>query len=117
MLVCVFEPDLIFSSKFNRLTHSTGIEFRIFTDPNEFVTSAQQGAEALIINLDAIKSEKLRDAVKIGVPVMGYYSHVSSDIALNAMRSGVSPVVTRGAFLSRSESLVSELLGSKKKGP
>jgi len=114
--IFVFEPDLIFSSKFNRLNQSMGIEFRIFSDSNEFLTSAQHEAKALIINLDAFSSENLQSAVKIGIPVMGYYSHVNSDVARNALRLGVSPVVTRGAFLVRSELLVDELLRATRKG-
>ena len=114
MTVFVFEPDLIFSSKFDRVTHLTGIDFKIFTDPNEFVTSAQEKPEALIINLDAIKPEMLQIAVDVGVPVMGYYSHVDSDTARTAVQLGVRRVVARGAFHANPESLVRELLKFRK---
>ena len=111
----MFEPDLIFSSKFSGFTRSTGLEFRIFADPNDFVTSAQHGAEALIINLDTFGSQNLQHAVKIGVPIMGYYSHVNSDVAQIAVRLGVNLVVTRGTFVTRPESLISELLRTTRK--
>jgi len=114
MTVFVFEPDLIFSSKFDRLTRLTGIDFKIFTDSTEFVASAQEKPEALIINLDAIKPEMLQIVVDVGVPVMGYYSHVDSDRARTAVQLGVRRVVTRGAFHANSESLVRELLKFRK---
>jgi hypothetical protein len=116
MTVFVFEPDLIFSSKFDRLTRLTGIDFKIFTDSTEFVASAQEKPEALIINLDAIKPEMLQIVVDVGVPVMGYYSHVDSDRARTAVQLGVRRVVTRGAFHANSESLVRELLKFRKQG-
>ena len=79
------------------------------------MTSAQHGAEALIINLDTFSSQNLQDAVKIGVPVMGYYSHVNSDVARIAVRLGVNLVVTRGTFTARPESLITELLRTTRK--
>ena len=114
MTVFVFEPDLIFSSKFDRLTRLTGINFKIFTDSTEFVASVQERPEALVINLDAIKAEMLQIVVDVGVPVMGYYSHVDSDRARTAVQLGVRRVVTRGVFHANSESLVRELLKFKK---
>jgi hypothetical protein len=115
MVVFVFEPDLIFSSKFDGISRLIGMDFRIFTDPGEFLNVVYaEKPDGLIIDLDAAKSEMVQNAVKFGLPVLGYYSHVNSDTALVAKRLGLGQVVTRGAFLTNSGSLVDGLLKSKK---
>jgi hypothetical protein len=71
---------------------------------------------AFIINLDGMDHESVQLVVKLDVPVMGYYSHVNSETARVAVQSGVNRVVTRGGFVVNSESLVRELLDSKRQG-
>jgi hypothetical protein len=115
MIILVFEPDLIFSSKFDGISRLIGMDFSTFTDPGEFLNVARaKKPDGMIINLDAAKSEMLENAVKVGPPVLGYYSHVNSDTALAAKRLGVGQVVTREAFLTNSGSLVDRLLKSKR---
>ena len=117
MVVLVFEPDLIFSSKFDGISRLIRMDFRVFTDPGEFLNVAcAEKPKALIINLDAAESEMIQNAVKVGLPVLGYYSHVNSDTALVAKRLGVGQVVTRGAFLTNSGSLDGLLKSKKKQG-
>lgn len=117
MSIFVFEPDLIFSSKLESLSHLMKHDFTIFTDLTMLLTRARSEAPvAFVINLDAAKHEALRSLVTFGVPVMGYYSHVNSETARVAVQSGVRMVVTRGALVANAESLVRELLNSKRPG-
>jgi len=115
MSIFVLEPDLIFSSKFERLLHLIEKDFKIFTDLAMLLESVRSVRPvAFIINLDATKSDAVQKIVDWGVPVMGYYSHVNSEVARAAVQSGVSPVVTRGVFVAKAESLVRELLNSRR---
>jgi len=117
MSVFVFEPDLIFSSKLDGLSRLMGVEFRIFAELDEFMDAAYaEKPGALIVNLDVIKSDKLQTLLNVGIPVMGYYSHVHSEVARAAVQLGVGEVVTRGAFFANSQSLVRGLLKFKKQG-
>ncbi|MGD0423631.1 MAG: hypothetical protein ABSA92_09265 [Candidatus Bathyarchaeia archaeon] len=79
MSIFVLEPDLIFSSKFERLSHLIEKDFKIFTDLAMLLESVRSVRPvAFIINLDATKSDAVQKIVDWGVPVMGYYSHVNS---------------------------------------
>jgi len=113
MSIFVFEPDLIFSSKFEGFSHLIEQDFRIFTDLTTLLKSAQsEKPVAFIINLDAAKPDAVQNLATLGVPVMGYYSHVNSEAARAAAQSGASRVVTRGVLVANVESLVRELLNS-----
>jgi hypothetical protein len=117
MSIFVFEPDLLFSSKFENLSRLIGQQFRVFTEvPMLLKVARSERPSAFIINLDAMEPEAVQDVVKLGVPVMGYYSHVNSERARVAIQSGVDQVVTRGAFVANSTSLVRELLDTKRQG-
>lgn len=115
MSIFVFEPDLIFSSKFKGLSRLIEQDFRIFTDLTMLLESARsEKPVAFIINLDTTKPDAVQNIVTLGVPVMGYYSHVNSEAARAAVQSGVSRVVTRGIFVANAESLVRQLLNSQR---
>ena len=117
MSIFVYEPDLIFSSKFERLSHLIEQDFRIFTDLTTLLKDARsEKPVAFIINLDATKPEGVQNVVTFGVPVLGYYSHVNPEIARVAVQSGVSPVVTRGVFVASTESFIRKLLDSRRLG-
>jgi len=117
MSIFIYEPDLIFSSKFEGLSHLIGEDFRIFTDLTTLLDDARsEKPAAFIINLDASKPEVVQDIVTLGVPVMGYYSHVNAEAAHLAAKSGVNPVVTRGAFVANAKSFIRELLNSRRPG-
>ena len=117
MSIFVYEPDLIFSSKFQGLSYLIEKDFRIFTDLTSLLKDARSGKPAaFIINLDASNLEMIQAIVTFGVPVMGYYSHVNAEAARVAVKSGVNPVVTRGAFVASAELFVRELLNSRRPG-
>lgn len=107
MSIFVYEPDLIFSSKFGGLSHLIEKDFKIFTDLTTLLKDARsEKPAAFIINLDATKPEVVRNVVTFGVPVMGYYSHVNAETARVAAQLGVNPVVTVLSLLVLSHSFV-----------
>ena len=117
MPIFVFEADLLFSSKFESLSRLGEQEFRIFTDASMLLEAARsERPAAFIIDLDSMDPDSVQLVAKLDVPVMGYYSHVNSETARTAVQSGLNRVVTRGGFVANSESLVRELLDSKRRG-
>lgn len=108
--IFVYEPDLMFSSKFESITRQTGINFRIFSDFNELAKAVlEKKPQALILNLDSVQFELLSTLTGNGYPVMGYYSHINTATGKTATERGVKYVVTRGALLSNIESLMRRL--------
>jgi len=117
MSIFVYEPDLIFSSKFEGIAHLIEQDFRIFTDLTTLLKDARsEKPVAFIINLDATKPEGVQNVLTFGVPVMGYYSHVNAEAAQSAANLGVSPIVTRGVFVANAESFIRKLLDSRRPG-
>jgi len=113
MSVLVYEPDLIFSSRLERLSRSIEQDFRVFDDLALLLNEARRAKPlAFIINLDEMKHDAIQELVSFHVPVLGYYSHVNFETARMALRSGVNQVVTRGAFVARAEAVLRELLDS-----
>jgi len=113
MTVLVYEPDLLFSSKLERLSHLVEQDFRVFCDLTLLVKEARtEKPLAFIINLDEMKPEAVQELISFHVPVLGYYSHVNSETALRAVHSGVNQVVTRRAFVTNAEAAIRELLDS-----
>lgn len=109
--IFVFEPDLIFSSKFEGLSRLTGVNFKIFTVFEEFVQAIHgKTPQALIISLDSIQPEMMQRLTGKGCSVLGYYSHVNSASAKIASDLGVKFVVTRGALVSNLPTWIQRLL-------
>ena len=113
MSVLVYEPDLIFSSKLESFLRLIRRDFRVFSDLALLLKEARiEKPLAFIINLDEMKLEAVEELVSFDIPVLGYYSHVNSETARIAIRSGVSQVIARGAFIARAEATIRALLDS-----
>ena len=109
--IFVYEPDLLFSSKFDGISRLVRRDFSVFADLTLFLESARSGKpEAFIINLDAMDLDDLRYLVTLRLPVLGYFSHVNNQVARAALSAGLNSVVPRRNFVVEAERLVRELL-------
>ena len=70
-------------------------------------SSALDGAELIVADLDVAKPEAL---VGLGVPVLGYYSHVDAQTRAAAVDAGVDLVVPRSRMSRELPELVEGLL-------
>ncbi len=110
----MFEPDLIFSSKFEGISRLVRQDFRVLADLTLFMKSARSDrAEAFIINLDAMDLNDVRHLLTLRIPVLGYFSHVNSQLARAGLSAGLNYVVPRRNFVAEAERLVRELLNSR----
>ena len=85
---------------------------KVFGNLDEFIGEAKQtSAQVALVNLDAAEGKL---ASLEGLPknasckVIGYYSHVNSQLAEEARRVGVNMVLSRGAFVSKLEEILTE---------
>ena len=108
----VFEPDLLFSSRIESAAAKVGFPVKVFDNLDEFLKEAKQATpQVALVNLDAAMG---RFAALEGVArslsckVVGYYSHVNSSLAAEAQRTGISAVLSRGAFANKLQALLRE---------
>jgi len=71
-------------------------------------SSALDGAELIVVDLDVENPVAL---VGLGVPVLGYYSHVDAETRRAAVDAGVDLVVPRSRMSRELPELVEGLLG------
>lgn len=106
----------MFSSRIESAAAKLGVEVKVFGSLEEFVREASQTTTRVaLVNLDLAK-EKLAGLEGLSgnasCKVVGYYSHVDSQLAEEAQRLGVDVVLSRGAFVSKLEAMLKELCSS-----
>lgn len=72
-------------------------------------SSALDGAELIVADLDVEDPEAL---VGLGVPVLGYYSHVDAETRAAAVDAGVDMVVPRSRMARELPALAERLLSA-----
>jgi hypothetical protein len=102
--VLVFEPDLLFSSQIESAAHKLGLDAKVTVNMSELKQTLQDTApRAVLVNLDALgaDSRALVGLVPGACRLIGYYSHVNSKLATEALADGFELVLPRRAFVDR----------------
>ena len=108
----VFDPDLLFSSRIEAACRKHGLQVKIAPSLDELQLRLEESLpQALIVNLDALKSvDKLsRQSLRGSCRLIGYYSHLDSDLAREALDNGFEIVVPRRGFMDRLSSILAEI--------
>jgi hypothetical protein len=104
--VVAVAPDLLLGSKVEAMLSAVGHE----------VTLSPALAEARLDDVDLIvadlDTENLESLVDLGVPVLGYYSHVNTDTKEAADAAGIDLAVPRSRMARELPQLVDQLLSS-----
>jgi hypothetical protein len=103
--VVAVAADLLLGSKVEATLGAAGHEVTLAPSLAE---APLEGAELLVADLDAESPEAL---VGLGVPVLGYYSHVDVATREAAEVAGVDLVVPRSRMARELPALVERLLG------
>lgn len=96
--------DLMFGSKVEATLRAAGHEVTLSPSLSE---ARLDGVELIVADLDAENPEAL---VGLGVPVLGYYSHVNVETRAAAEAAGVDLVVPRSRLAREMPDLVKGLL-------
>jgi hypothetical protein len=96
--------DLMLGSKVDATLSAAGHEVTISPSLQE---AQLDGVELLVADLDAENPEAL---VGLGVPVLGFYSHVNAETRAVAEAAGVDLVVPRSRLAREMPDLVERLL-------
>lgn len=102
--VVAVSSDLLLGSKVEAMLSAAGHEVTLSPALAE---APLEGAELLVAGLDTENPEAL---VGLGVPVLGYYSHVDVETRQAAEAAGVDLVVPRSRMARELPQLVERLL-------
>lgn len=102
--VVAVSPDLLFGSRIEATLRQAGHEVTLSPSLAE---APLDGAELLIADLQVEAAEAL---TAVGVPVLGYYSHVDAETRRQAEAAGVDLVVPRSRMAREMPELVERLL-------
>ena len=102
--VVAIASDLLLGSKVEAMLSAAGHEVSLSPSLAE---APLDGAELLVADLDLGNPEAL---VGLGMPVLGYYSHVDVDTRQAAEAAGVDLVVPRSRMARELPALVERLL-------
>ena len=104
--VVAITPDLLLGSRVEGMLSAAGHEAGLSASLGE---APLDEAELLVADLDEESPEAL---VGLGVPVLGYYSHVNAETRKLAEAAGVDLVVPRSRMARELPALVEELLAA-----
>jgi CheY-like chemotaxis protein len=96
--------DLLFRSKISETAEQLGIEARFPRSPKKLLEALRESPpDLLVLDLNSARFEPLSilQTVKsdeVGVPTVGFLSHVQRDLAVAAREAGCDHVMARSAF-------------------
>ncbi|HYB84924.1 MAG TPA: hypothetical protein VED86_06305 [archaeon] len=113
--VLVFEPDLFFSSRIESAAEGFGLQTKVTVTEDELQSAMEESVpKALLVNLDSLPSagQSLVGHVKGRCVLIGYYSHVDSRLATQALAGGFERVMPRRTFVAELNEIFADLSSS-----
>jgi DNA-binding NarL/FixJ family response regulator len=112
--VVALMDDLFFQMKLAETAKHLGVEVKVATTADALMPLLDSPPKLLIVDLNSRSQpiaaiERLR-AAKNGVRVVGFLSHVQTDLAAQARAAGCDEVMARSAF---TQNLAAILAGAK----
>ena len=99
--------DLMLASRVDAMLTAAG--HQVVLARSLQASSALDGAELIVADLDVENPEAL---VALGMPVLGYYSHVDAETRAAAVAAGVDMVVPRSKMSRELPALAEQLLAA-----
>jgi hypothetical protein len=102
--IVAIAPELMFASRIEASLRAAGHDVTVSPSLSE---APLDEADLLMVDLD---NENPEAVVGLGMPVLGYYSHVNAETRQQAEAAGVDRVVPRSRFARELPQLAEELL-------
>jgi hypothetical protein len=102
--VVAVAPDLLLGSKVEGMLSAAG--HHVSLSP-ALAEAPLEGVDLIVADLDAVNPEALAG---LGVPVLGYYSHVNVETKETAEAAGIDLAVPRSRMVRELPELVARLL-------
>ena len=96
--------DLLFRSKISETAEQLGIEARFPRSPKKLLEALRESPpDLLVLDLNSARFEPLDilrtvKSDEVGIPTVGFLSHVQRDLAVAAREAGCDHVMARSAF-------------------
>ena len=114
-VVVALVDDLMFLSRIREAAKGAAVEVKAVRTAADAVRAARDGARLVILDLDsprlpaAATLATLRaEAALVGLPVVGFFSHVQAERGREALAAGCTTVLPRSAFVQKLEGLLAE---------
>jgi PleD family two-component response regulator len=98
--------DLLFRVKIQEAAKRAGFEITFAQSQEEALRQAQNGVAVVLLDLNDAKTEPLHTIEKLkggektrNIPLLGYVSHVQTDLIKAAQAKGCDTVMARSAFV------------------
>jgi hypothetical protein len=111
--VVAYIPDLLFGSSVLEGLRAAGHEPVLVTNADG-LDRELPGARVLVVDLTADSEDRIeiaRRASSASVPMLGFYSHVESEVRAQALGAGFDLVVPRSRMAREGVALVERLSG------
>lgn len=109
--VVAFVDDLFFQMKLAETAKQLGVEVKVATNSDGLVNLMQSGPKLVIVDLNA-RSQPLQAIEKVRqtnpeVRVVGFLSHVQTQLAAQAQAAGCNEVLPRSSFTQNLAAILS----------
>ena len=107
MAVFAVVEDLLFRAKLEMIATHTGTSLHVVSFPTSIATLVPTASWQLVIidlnlsSCDPIEMVKTLRAVHPTAPLIGYCSHVQTDLSQRAVQAGCTMVLSRSVFVRR----------------
>jgi hypothetical protein len=102
--VVAIAPDLLFASKVEAMLTAAGHEVELAPHLDQ---AQLDDADLIVADLDAENPEAL---TKLGIPILGYYSHVNVETKKASEAAGIDLIVPRSRAARELPDLATKLL-------
>jgi CheY-like chemotaxis protein len=105
-IVLAIVDDMFFASKIRATAEAVGVEVRFLRTKEKLIDNAGEAKPALVVidlhntKLDpvALAAELKADEELRQIPLLGFFSHVHTDLQRNALAAGFDSVIPRSVF-------------------
>lgn len=105
--------DLFFVAKLQSAARQVGVDLALAGSAEELQEKARQGADLLVVDLDNRSFDALaaiaalrREPATAKIPLLGFLSHVETELARKAKEAGCDRVLPRSQFSARLPALL-----------
>ena len=102
--------DLLFRSKIRTVAKQVGADVQFVKTAAEVREAIAAAPSLVLVDLHATAIDPVGSVAALrahGIPVIGFYAHVQTDVAQAAIAAGATQVMPRSAFASRLAEILS----------